>query len=430
MSADAVGPDAAALRAGCSAEVEVDVCVVGGGPAGLTLALLMLRSGARVALVERSNTLERAYRGEILQPGGQQLLAALGVLDGARARGCHEHDGFRLEEHGRILIEGDYRRLPGPFNCLLSLPQRHLLAELLLRCRAHPAFVCLTGSKVNGLVEEAGVVRGVVCSGAGGEPGGRVVRAQCVVGADGRYSTVRRLAGIPYDRVDLFDQDVLWFKLTAGATRTVRILRAGGSPVLAYTSFPDRVQLGWTLPHRGYRKLASRGFEYVKDRIRASVPQYAEAVEEQIGGFKDLSLLDVFAGSARQWACDGLLLIGDSAHTHSPIGAQGINLAIQDAVAAHPVLCEGLRRRDLSARFLTPLVVRRQRETGKMTKLQLMQSRMMLSTGRLSGIVRPKAAMLVSRTPPYRSVLRRIAYGDRGVEVRHDLFRDTETAPA
>ncbi|USA00148.1 FAD-dependent monooxygenase [Streptomyces lydicamycinicus] len=227
-----------------------------------------------------------------------------------------------------------------------------------------------------------------------------MVRAQCVVGADGRYSTVRRLAGIPYDRVDLFDQDVLWFKLTAGATRTVRILRAGGSPVLAYTSFPDRVQLGWTLPHRGYRKLASRGFEYVKDRIRASVPQYAEAVEEQIGGFKDLSLLDVFAGSARQWARDGLLLIGDSAHTHSPIGAQGINLAIQDAVAAHPVLCEGLRRRDLSARFLTPLVVRRQRETGKMTKLQLMQSRMMLSTGRLSGIVRPKAAMLVSRTPP------------------------------
>ncbi|GAA5608992.1 FAD-binding monooxygenase [Streptomyces platensis] len=416
--------------AGRPAEVYADVCIVGGGPAGLTLALLMLRSGARVALVERSRSLEREYRGEILQPGGQELLATLGVLEGARERGCHEHDGFRLEEHGRVLIDGNYRRLPGTFNCLLSLPQRHLLTELLRRCQAHPGFVSLTGTRVNGLVEEASAVRGVVCSGTGSEPDTRVVRAACVVGADGRYSTVRRLARIPYDRVELFDQDVLWFKLAARATRTVRIFRAGGSPVLAYTSFPDQVQLGWTLPHRGYRELASRGFGEVKDRIRAAVPEYADAVEEQIGGFKDLSLLDVFAGSARQWARDGLLLIGDSAHTHSPIGAQGINLAVQDAVAAHPVLCEGLRRRDLSARMLAPLVAQRQDETGKMTRLQVMQSRMMLSSGRLSGFVRPKAALLVSRTPAYRSVLRRIAYGDRGVAVRSDLFHETETGPA
>ncbi|RDG35497.1 FAD-dependent monooxygenase [Streptomyces corynorhini] len=397
-----------------------DVCVVGGGPAGLTLALLMLRSGARVTLVERGRSLERAYRGEILQPGGQALLDALGVLEGARRRGCYEHDGFRLEERGRTLVDGDYRQLPAPYNCLLSLAQRHLLTDLLERCLAHPRFTCLTGTKVNGLVEEGGVVRGVVC---GGGADGRVVRADCVVGADGRYSTVRRLAGIPYDRIELFDQDVLWCRITAPATRTVRVFRAGGNPVLAYTSFPDRVQLGWTLPHQGYQPLARRGFAHVKGLILAAVPEYADEVDQQVRSFGDVSLLDVFAGSARRWARDGLLLIGDSAHTHGPIGAQGINLAIQDAVAAHPVLCEGLRRRDLSARFLNAVAARRRPETARATRVQAMQSRMMLSTGRVSAVVRPKAAMLVSRTPAYRSVLRRIAYGDRALRVRSDLFQ-------
>ncbi|MER7312127.1 MULTISPECIES: FAD-dependent monooxygenase [Streptomyces] len=400
-----------------------DVCVVGGGPAGLTLALLMLRSGARVTLVERSRSLERAYRGEILQPGGQALLDALGVLKGARHRGCHDHDGFRLEERGRVLINGDYRRLPGPYNCLLSLPQQHLLTDLLERCRAHSRFTCLTGTKVNGLVVEGGVVRGVVC---GGGSDGLVVRADCVVGADGRYSAVRRLAGIPYDRIDLFDQDVLWCRLTAPATRTVRIFRAGGNPVLAYTSFPDCVQLGWTLPHKGYQTLAERGFGHVKASIQAAVPEYADAVGQQVRSFKDVSLLDVFAGSARRWAGDGLLLIGDSAHTHSPIGAQGINLAVQDAVAAHPVLCEGLRRRDLSGRTLSGVAARRRPETELATRVQVMQSRMMLSTGRVSAVVRPKAAMLVSRTPVYRSLLRRIAYGDQALRIRADLFQEGE----
>jgi 6-methylpretetramide 4-monooxygenase len=402
-----------------------DVCVVGGGPAGLTLALLMLRSGARVTLVERSRSLDRAYRGEILQPGGQALLDALGVLEGALRRGCHKHDGFRLEERGRTLINGDYRRLPGPYNCLLSLPQQHLLTDLLERCRSHPRFTCLTGTKVNGLVEEGGVVRGVVC---GGGADGFVVRADCVVGADGRYSKVRKLAGIPYDRIELFDQDVLWCKLTAPATCTVRIFRAGGNPVLAYTSFPNCVQLGWTLPHKGYQALAERGFAYVKERIRAAAPEYADEVNQQVRSFKDVSLLDVFAGSARRWARDGLLLIGDSAHTHSPIGAQGINLAIQDAVAAHPVLCEGLRRRDMSERFLNAVAARRRPETERAMRVQVMQSRMMLSTGRVCAVVRPKAAMLVSRTPVYRSVLRRIAYGDQGLRVRSDLFEEGEPA--
>ncbi|MEV0264794.1 FAD-dependent monooxygenase [Streptomyces sp. NPDC050617] len=406
-----------------------DVCVVGAGPAGLTLALLMARSGARVTVLERSRSLDRAYRGEILQPGGQRLLDSLGVLAGARRRGCHEHGGFRLEERGKVLIDGDYRRLPGPYNCLLSLPQRHLLAELLERCRAYPGFEYVEGAKVTGLLEEGGAVRGVVCRAAGDRPPLQV-RAVCVVGADGRFSTVRRLAGIAHDRLDLFDQDVLWFRLAQPALENVRIFRAGGSPLLAYTSFPDSVQLGWTLPHGGYPAMASQGFAHVKEQLRRAAPHYADAIDAQVRGFGDLSLLDVFAGSVRRWARDGLLLIGDSAHTHSPIGAQGINLAIQDAVAAHPLLCEGIRRGAASEALLAPFAAQRGRDVKNMTRIQIMQSRMMLSRGRVSSLVRPRAAALVSRTPAYRSLLRRIAFGNESIEVRSDLFDESGSAAA
>ncbi|MEU7040847.1 FAD-dependent monooxygenase [Streptomyces varsoviensis] len=406
-----------------------DVCVVGAGPAGLTLALLMVRSGARVTVLERSPSLDRAYRGEILQPGGQRLLDSLGVLAGARRRGCHEHDGFRLEERGKILIDGDYRRLPGPYNCLLSLPQRHLLAELLEHCRAYPGFEYIEGAKVTGLLEEGGAVRGVTCRAAGDRPP-LEVRALCVVGADGRFSTVRRLAGIDHDRLDLFDQDVLWFRLAEPALGNVRIFRAGGSPLLAYTSFPGSVQLGWTLPHGGYPALASQGFAHVKDQLRRAAPHYADAIDAQVRGFGDLSLLDVFAGSVRRWARDGLLLIGDSAHTHSPIGAQGINLAVQDAVAAHPVLCEGIRRGTVSEALLAPVTSQRARDVKAMTRIQVMQSRMMLSRGRVSSVVRPRAAALMSRTPAYRALLRRIAFGNEAIEVRSDLFGEGAAAAA
>src|SRR5262249_17925273 len=107
-------------------DTTADVCVVGAGPAGLTLSLLLVRSGLSTVLVERSGSLARAYRGEIPQPGGQRLLAQLGVLDGARERGSHELTGFQLLDGGRVLLDVDYRRLAPPYDRLLSIPQQHV----------------------------------------------------------------------------------------------------------------------------------------------------------------------------------------------------------------------------------------------------------------------------------------------------------------
>ncbi|WP_433226632.1 FAD-dependent monooxygenase [Microtetraspora malaysiensis] len=401
-------------------DLKADFCVVGGGPAGLTLALLLARSGAAVVVVERSTSMEREYRGEILQPGGLRLLAELGVLDGARERGCHEHSRFRFVDRARALVDIDYRRLPGPFNYLLSIPQRHLLEELLTAIQRLDV-TYLAGHRVSELITEDGRIRGVV---AGGPNRRQVVWAHRVVAADGRYSKTRHLAGIEFDRRDAFDHDVLWFKITCPADdpADVRIFRAAGNPVLVYRSFPDSLQVGWTLPHKGYRAMAHQGVDHVKARIADALPPYADLIDSTLTSLNDLTLLDVFSGVARHWATNGLLLIGDAAHTHSPIGAQGINLAVQDAVAAHPALMASLRVGDPSADPLARYVTARRHDIAQIMRLQVMQSKAMLSQSPVAAALRPRASKLLSHTPVFHRILHRLAYGNKDIRIATDLF--------
>lgn len=401
--------------------VHTDICVVGGGPAGLTLALLLLRSGVRVTVVERSRSLDREYRGEILQPGGAALLDRIGVLEGARGRGAHEHTGFRFADRGRALLVADYGRLPGPYNRLLSLPQRHLLEQLLEQCGQFDAFRYLPGRRASDLLrDDRGAVRGVTATGDE-----RVeVLAHCVVGADGRYSKIRRLAGIDVDRAEAFAHDVLWFKLPADddTDPQVRIIRGGGNPVLVYRSYPDTLQIGWTLPHGGYRAVAAQGIDHVTREITKALPMYADRIAERLGGVADLTLLDVFTQEARDWTADGLVLIGDAAHTHSPIGAQGINLAVQDAVALHPVLMTALEHQTFGTDVLERFTRRRRPAVRRVMRFQALQSKAMLSQNPVAARVRPRIAGVVSRTPLFRTILRHVAYGDRDIAVAEEHF--------
>ncbi|MFF1478957.1 FAD-dependent monooxygenase [Streptomyces sp. NPDC058301] len=400
-----------------------DVCVVGAGPAGLALSLMLVRSGVRVTLIERAAGFRREFRGEILQPGGMDVLDELGVLGAARDRGSRPHRGFQLIDGRRTLLDIDYHRLGGPHAHLLAIGQQHILEELLTACRRHASFTYLGGHRVNELVREGGRFTGVVADGPRGVTA--AVRAAFVVGADGRYSRTRRLAGIDAGRMDVFDQDVVWFKVDAPGRTVdrVRVHRAAGQAVLVHSSYPDRLQIGWTVPHRSWNELAARGLPAIKARLTSALPEFADLIEDQLGSLADLKLLDVFAGRAAEWVRDGLVLIGDAAHTHSPLGAQGINLALQDAAVLHPVLLDALQDAGSGTRTLEGYTALRARAIDAVFRFQTIQSKVMLARPNpVADTVRPLLAGLVTRSPLGGVLTRRIAHGRTPVRVRTDLF--------
>ncbi|MFI1913910.1 FAD-dependent monooxygenase [Nocardia sp. NPDC020380] len=401
--------------------IDAEFCIVGAGPAGLTLALLLLRSGASVALVERSRSFVREFRGEILQPGGLAVLDEIGVLDRVIGTGAHRLSGFRMTAEGRTMMEVDYRRVPGPYKYLLSIPQQQLLQELLTQCRRYEEFAYIDGSHPDELRTDTGRITGIQ---VGGAAGSLEVRTPCVIGADGRHSKIRRLAAIEYDRSDISGHDLLWFRIPATEAEpdTVRIINSAGSAVVIHRSYPNMVQIGWAMPRGQYREFAVQGPAEIRRRVARALPGYADAIDAEITDLGRMTLLDVFAGRARQWVADGIVLVGDAAHTHGPLGAQGINLALQDAAVLHPILLEARRRNDFGAGTLSAFPARRTPEVDRIMRFQGVQSRTMFSQGRLAATVRAGVLGLIRRTPVFPRISHRIAYGDPDIHVRTDLF--------
>ncbi|MFE7853233.1 FAD-dependent monooxygenase [Streptomyces sp. NPDC057403] len=412
------------------ATAHTDVLVVGAGPAGLALTLMLLRSGVQVTLAERSTSLRRDFHGEILQPGGQLVLDDLGVLKGASARGAHALDGFEVRNRHKVLLDIDYRRLPPPHNRLLALPQPHLLAELLAACERQPGFTYLHGHRISALPQDAGRTTGAVLV----RPGSRriTVRAAVVVGADGRFSKTRALAGITAGRREVFDQDVAWFTLPAAGPpqRRVRIHRAGTAALLVHDTHPDRLRIGWTLPHGAWNQVAAQGIDGIRRELAAALPSHADALHTHLTSLSQLSLLDVFAAHADTWTRDGLVLLGDAAHTHGPLGAQGINLALQDAAVLHPVLLDALAAGDLRQERLGAFEQQRRPVADAVTRIQRVQSMAFFGTGGpVAEFLRARAAAVVTRTPAGARITSRIAYGRTPVRVRTELFTAAADGP-
>lgn len=316
-------------------------CIVGGGPAGAMLALLLARRGVRVTLLEMHHDFDREFRGDTVHPSTLEILDQLDL-----AGRVHELRNSRISGPTLLTTRGpfmpiDLRRLKTKYPYILMVHQKDLLNLLTEEAKKYAGFRLVMGANVIELIQEGGVVRGVRYQ---TDDGIHELPALLTVGADGRFSRVRHLAGIEPLRTAP-PMDVLWFRLPHLEND---IDAPGGAfggfargHILAGFDRHDYWQAALVIAKGSYQVLRAQGIEGLRQRIVAIEPRLAKHVES-LTDWRQVSLLSVESSRCPRWYMPGLLLIGDAAHVMSPVGGVGINYAVQDAVVAANLLTRPL----------------------------------------------------------------------------------------
>lgn len=319
--------------------------VVGAGPAGAGLAYLLAQRGIEVTLLERQLDFAREFRGEVLMPSGIEALGEMGLgslltsLPRAEPRSLEIYVNRRLSLTLRMDAgpAADFlgRRQP------LAVSQPALLEAIVREAERSGSFRCLRGATVRELLSENGRVLGVRAHTAEGE---RLLRADLVVGADGRASAVRRRGGFAI-REQAPPMDIVWFKVPAlEGFRGARGYLGRGHLLIAYHTWDDRVQIAWAILKGAFGELRRRGIaEWVEEMAAHVTPDLADHLRAHRDALVHPFLLDALSERATRWSAPGVLLLGDAAHTMSPVGGQGLNVALRDAIVAANHLVPALR---------------------------------------------------------------------------------------
>ena len=314
---------------------ETDCVIVGGGPAGMTTALLLLRNGVKVTVIEKHADFLRDFRGDTIHPSTQELLEELGLLNEFLARPHSDMERVTLSWYSTELVLADFSHLPTRRKTMTFMPQWDFLDLLADACSRHPGFRLLRSTRIDALSSEEGRIVGVT----GTAPDGDVsVRGRLVIDASGRDSVVRAQAGLTPVGVAAA-MDVLWFRLSKRPDEHYPFIQAGAGMIITIDR-DDFFQIAHVIPAGSWNG-SEDDIAQMKQRIAFIAPRMQEAVAAISAA--DVQVLNVRLERLRQWSVDGLLCIGDAAHAMSPAGGVGINLAIQDAVATARILGPGLR---------------------------------------------------------------------------------------
>ncbi|QAY61793.1 FAD-dependent oxidoreductase [Microbacterium protaetiae] len=315
-----------------------DVCIAGGGPAGVFLGLLLARAGVDVVVCEKHDDFFRDFRGDTVHPSTLNLLDALGLRARFEAVPHAPLPQLDVVLNGIRIHAVDFTTLPPPNRFVTLMPQWDLLDLLADAAAQHPSFHLRMGDEVTDVIERDGRIAGVTTA------SGESIESRLVVAADGRSSTVRRALGLAPRDIPV-DTDVLWFRVPRPEQPLPDTLAwANAAGVCITIPRPEYLQCALLVPKGSLEGIRADGLEAFRDRVARVVPRLADVVGD-IASLDDIKHLDVQIDRLEKWWRPGALCIGDAAHAMSPMFGVGINYAVQDAVAAAHVLIPVLRPR-------------------------------------------------------------------------------------
>ncbi|GAA4009051.1 FAD-dependent oxidoreductase [Sphingomonas humi] len=305
-----------------------DLIVVGGGPAGVMTGLLFARAGCRVSVLEKHADFFRDFRGDTIHPSTMEILDQLGWLSEFLTRPHNRIDHAEIRIAGRDWTIGDLSHLATPAPFIAMMPQWEFLDFLRDKAAAFPGFELEMSAPVTDFIEQRGRVAGVRLADASER------RAKLVIAADGRGSLVRQRAMLPLETFGA-PMDIFWFRVAKSAPGSALRASIERGRFLVMIDRGDYWQCAFLIPKGKAAEITSEGIAPIRAAIAAAAPELDLAGLETV---EDLKLLSVSLDRLTSWHRPGLLAIGDAAHAMSPIGGVGINLAIQDAVAAANLL--------------------------------------------------------------------------------------------